>query len=661
MALPNAIVTITGDVINVKADANPNARALLSGEIVNPAGNVTTGVGLSPATMIGSGQNFTPSRMNGNWKARIVERQPNQFIIARGPDTTFQFPVALAVPGAPTGCNAVPAFVTPGDSSNNVKCLVSWLAPTTGGAPTSYSVFRNGSLIASGVAGLGYVDTAVANNTAYDYTVVAVNAAGSSGASNPGKAKTPTVAPSALVAVLGVGSLVVSWTGPAGWVSFNLSRSVGSPSSFAVLAAGLGSTGYNDAAVTEGTTYYYRVTSLNTQAGYNTIESKPSNIGSALYLTVPGAPTGCNAVPAFVTPDDSSNNVKCLVSWIAPTTGGAVDSYTVLRNGVAIASGVAGTGYVDLAVANNTTYDYTVVAVNAAGSSGASNPGKAKTPTVAPSGLVIECAGAVFSLAWTAPAGAVAYNIYRALGSLTTFALIVAASGSATYSDSGGAANTIYYYRVTALNTQSGYNTIESKVSNAAAAAWLTAPTVLAHWGLERNDNTKPKSRHLRVIDISAATVNAGVGYSNPIGIAGTVCPAVGVPASPIGSAAMPAAPGALVCRITERPLTPEAGRADYFTMTAGPLFAYFQITIGSPVGLAANVITSACAPFTIPIYRTGRRTYYDAGSETLVNERSPTRAARGTIWLKLRNTRRDWRTLAGKLYRDLPKRRGHS
>jgi hypothetical protein len=472
MALPNAIVTITGDVINVKADGNPNSRPSLSAEIVNPSGGALIGPPGAPAGMMSTGQSFSPARMVGTWQARIVERGFGGAIITRGPNTPFAF---------------------------------------------------------------------------------------------------------------------------------------------------------------------------------------------APVLAVPGAPTGCNAVPAFVTPDDNSNNVKCLVSWGAPITGGAVASYTVLRNGVGVASGVVVLSYVDLAVANNTAYDYTIVAVNAAGSSAASNPGKAKTPTLPPTALGIVCVGALFNLSWTAPAGAVAYNIYRALGSLTTLALIRAASAGAIYSDSGGSGSTIYYYRVTALNTQSGYNTIESKVSNAAAAAWLPAPTVLAHWGTERNDNTKPKSRHLRVIDISAAVVNGGVGYVSPLGIAGTVCPGVGVAASPIGSAAMPAPPAALAVTLTERPLTPEAGRLDYFTMTAGPLVAYFQITIGSPVGLAANVITSACAPFTIPIYTTGRRTYYDVGSQTLVNERSPTRAAAGTIWLKLRNTRRDWRTLAGRLYRDLPKRRGHS
>jgi hypothetical protein len=255
----------------------------------------------------------------------------------------------------------------------------------------------------------------------------------------------------------------------------------------------------------------------------------------------------------------------------------------------------------------------------------------------------------------------VAYNVSRSAGSLASFAVIAAASAGASYVDSGLAASVIFYYRATALNTQAGFNTIESKPSNADAALWLAAPSVVAGWGTERNDNTKPRSRHLRVIDITAGAVNGGVGYSSPLGLVGTVCPATGGAGAAIGSASMLAVSGALAVRLTELPLTPTAGRVDYFTMTAGGLFAYFQVTIGAPVGLPAKVIISACATFTIPIYTTGRRTYYDPATRTLVNERSPSRAALGTIWTNLRNTRRDWRTIAGRLYRDLPKRRGHS
>jgi hypothetical protein len=378
-------------------------------------------------------------------------------------------------------------------------------------------------------------------------------------------------------------------------------------------------------------------------------------------LTVPGAPTGCNAVPAFVTPGDASNDVKCLVSWTAATTGGAVASYSVYRGGALLASGITSLSYADVAVSNNEAHIYTIKAVNAAGSSGFSNEGKAKTPTVPPTALAADLENGALAVAWTAPSGAVAYNLSSAAGDLSSFGVLAAGLGSPGYSSSGFAAGVINYFRATALNTLSGYNTIESKPSIADAALWLGAPEVLAHWGEERNDNTKPRSRHLRIIDISIAEPSAAGGYVAPLGCAGRLCPAGGAPEDRIGGAAMAVAGGALAVTLTEYPLTPDVERLDYFAMTPGELFAYVRVTVGSPVGLAAKVITSLCATFEIPRYVTGRRTYYNPATRELINERSPTRAALGTIWLKLRGTRRDWRTLAGRLYRDLPKRRKHS
>jgi len=64
-----------------------------------------------------------------------------------------------------------------------------WQAPASG-SPTGYKVFRNGSLIGS-IAGLGYTDDTVINETTYSYHVTAVYVGGESAASNTVNA-TPT-------------------------------------------------------------------------------------------------------------------------------------------------------------------------------------------------------------------------------------------------------------------------------------------------------------------------------------------------------------------------------------------------------------------------------------------------------------------------------------
>lgn len=56
-----------------------------------------------------------------------------------------------------------------------------------------------------------------------------------------------------------------------------------------------------------------------------------------------------------------------------------------------------------------------------------------------------------------------------------------------------------------------------------------------------------------------------------------------------------------------------------------------------------------------------GGHVYYDRDTRELVNDKTGTRRkAPGVLWLKYKNTRRDFKTLAGKLYRDFPKRRIH-
>ncbi len=384
------------------------------------------------------------------------------------------------------------------------------------------------------------------------------------------------------------------------------------------------------------------------------------NFNVAASLQVPGPPTNCAAVPSFVTPGDASNDVKCTVTWGAPTSGGAVASFSLYRNGALLAAGLTALSYVDLAVVNNLSCVYHVVAVNAAGSSAGSNQGKAKCPTVPPSGLVANMVGAAAEVAWTAPSGAVAYDVEMSPGDPLAFGVIASALAATSYSHGARLPGIIYYYRTKAHNTEAGFNTIASKVSNLDCCLYLAAPAVVSEWGLERNDNTKPRSRHLRIIRITAPAPASDTGFDSPVCAAGVACPAGGVWLPGIGSTSMAPLTGIMSGTMTEEPLTPEGGRSDYFDMTGGELQAYFKVTIGAAAGLPAKVIVSECSTFTIPPYVTGRRTYYDPATKTLINERSPTRDGLGTLWLKIRGTRRDWRHPNGRLYRDLPKRPEH-
>ncbi len=170
----------------------------------------------------------------------------------------------LVVPSAPSGLAAAAA---------NGQVSLSWQA--SAGA-TTYNVKRStvsGSetLLASGVASTGYVDSAVTNGTTYFYVVSAVNSAGTSANSNE-VAATPTapvtVAPSSpvnLAATAGPGTkkITLSWTSSAGAATYSVLRSTTSGGPYSVVSTGLTSPTFTNSGLASKQRYFYVVTATN--------------------------------------------------------------------------------------------------------------------------------------------------------------------------------------------------------------------------------------------------------------------------------------------------------------------------------------------------------------------------------------------------------------
>ncbi|MEI8340806.1 MAG: glycosyl hydrolase [Verrucomicrobiota bacterium] len=167
---------------------------------------------------------------------------------------------------------------------------------------------------------------------------------------------------------------------------------------------------------------------------------------AALASTVvPRVPTGLSAV---------SGSSQVTLSW-NPSSG--VTSYNVMR--AATVSGsyatIASTqtpGYNDTNVTNASTYYYSVTAVNTVGESANSAQANATLSPVAPSGFSTAAGTGQVSLSWNSCPGATAYNVNRATasgGSYTT----IATPSTASYTDSGVANGTTYFYVVSAVNT----------------------------------------------------------------------------------------------------------------------------------------------------------------------------------------------------------------
>jgi fibronectin type 3 domain-containing protein len=262
---------------------------------------------------------------------------------------------------------AVPAGLT-ATAGNSVVTLI-WTAST---GATGYNVKRattNGgpyTQLAQLAAPTlnGYTDSSVTNGTAYYYVVSSLNAAGESANSAQASAtpiapSVPPAAPANLTATPGNAVVTLTWTASMGATGYNVKRATTDGGPYTQLAAPA-SNGYTDSSVTNGTAYYYVVSSLNA-AG--------ESANSAQASATPNAPSVAPAAPTNLTAAPGDTQVS--LAWSA--SSGAT-SYNVKRSGTSggpytqIAASTS-TSYTDTALTNGTTYYYVVSAVNSTGES----------------------------------------------------------------------------------------------------------------------------------------------------------------------------------------------------------------------------------------------------------------------------------------------------
>jgi len=279
-------------------------------------------------------------------------------------DTYGDVTAYVPPPDAPTGLTATPGINSVGLSWNAVS------------GATGYKVLRGTSTgvytVTNNVASNTNYDATAVGGTTYFYVVQGTNSSGV-GASSAEVFATPTVAlpavPTGLTAMGTNSAVILSWSAASGAASYNVKRSTTSGTEVTIV--NVASTGYTDAAVINGTTYFYKVSSTN-----NAGESADSSEASATPNVPPAAPTGLTATAG-------SNQVA--LSWTG--SSGAV-SYNIKRSTTSgsgygtIGSTTAPTvAYTDATAVKFTHYYYVVSAVNAYGESANSSPEADATPT----------------------------------------------------------------------------------------------------------------------------------------------------------------------------------------------------------------------------------------------------------------------------------------
>jgi fibronectin type 3 domain-containing protein len=220
-----------------------------------------------------------------------------------------------------------------------------------------------------------HIHSGLANSTSYYYIVTAVNSAGESAASSQASATTtaappiPTVpaAPSGVSATGGTRQVTVAWPAVAGATSYNIYWAT---TSGVTKTNGTRITGATSPAVhsslTDGTTYYYIVTAVNSIG-----ESAPSAQFSAATLsatpTVPATPTGVGA---------TGGTRQVTVTWPAVSSATSYNLYWSTTSGVTTVTGTKIAGatspYIHSGLADSTAYYYVLTAVNSAGESASS-------------------------------------------------------------------------------------------------------------------------------------------------------------------------------------------------------------------------------------------------------------------------------------------------
>ena len=261
------------------------------------------------------------------------------------------------------------------------------------------------------------------------------------------------------------GKPMLTWNAVEGATSYRIYRSTSKGSGYSLLGTTT-ATSYTNTGAKAGTTYYYRVKACN-DAGLSPYSNIVSGQAKAVTpkLSAPVVKIG-----------NSASSGKPMLTWNA--VSGAT-SYKVYRaasqNGTySLLGTVTTTSYTNTGAKAGATYYYKVKAINSAGESAYSNivSGKATVTTLT---MGHSATSGKPQLTWKAVSGAASYKVYRATAKNGAYS-VINTTKALTYTNTGAALGTTYYYKVEALNASGksmGFSAVvEGKVAPVLAVGY---------------------------------------------------------------------------------------------------------------------------------------------------------------------------------------------
>jgi fibronectin type 3 domain-containing protein len=193
---------------------------------------------------------------------------------------------------------------------------------------TSYQIYRGtapggeGATPLATVTSSSYTDSAVTSGVTYYYEITALTGATASARSSEYSANTSgtgtaPATPAGLVATAGNGSVALSWTASSGATSYSIYRGTTAGGEGTTPVATTTTNSYTDTGLTNGTTYYYKVSATNsagTSAQSSEVSATPSASATSVQISAGGPATGTWAADEDFTGGATSDTTHAITT-----------------------------------------------------------------------------------------------------------------------------------------------------------------------------------------------------------------------------------------------------------------------------------------------------------------------------------------------------------